>query len=142
MRVSGENENVKTGFRAVDTEHEVQLRLLDALAVAIDLERPREEILPVLDQFVSYTNAHFLSEQLLMRLHAYPEYDRHVQEHDRLIEQAHAVQKAFESGHDPAAHDLLLYLRDWLLGHMRTMDRAFGQYLGRQGPGPAQPASA
>ena len=74
-----------------------------------------------------------------MRLHAYPEYEAHVAEHDRLLEQVHTVQKTFESGHGPAAHELLVYFRDWLMGHIRTMDRAFGLHLANRKTGPARP---
>lgn len=140
MRAFDEDESIKTGFSPVDGEHEVQIRLLDAVTGAISSNAGTDEAALVLDQLVSYTSAHFLSEQLLMRLHAYPDYEAHVQDHDRLIEQVHAVQKAFESGKAPDATDLLIYLRDWLVVHIRTMDRALGRYLASKDTG--RPASS
>ena len=58
-----------------DAEHHVQLSLAQTLCEAastgVDAALARE----ILDQLVAYSDVHFLSEQLLMRLCSYPDYD-------------------------------------------------------------------
>ena len=41
---------------------------------------------PLLDQLAEYSRAHFLSEELLMRLYGYPDFDDHVLDHERMTE--------------------------------------------------------
>lgn len=43
------------------------------------------KVLVLMDQLEIFANAHFLAEQHLMRLHAYPGFESHEVEHDRLI---------------------------------------------------------
>ena len=70
----------------MEAEHRVQLELLQGLQEALaGGGEDRTESAARLKQLLEYSEAHFLSEQLLMRLHAYPAYEEHVQEHDRLI---------------------------------------------------------
>mgnify|MGYP003422744486 FL=1 len=69
--------------QTVDHEHQVQLHLMQALTAAIDQGGDVEEMLA---QLADYSRAHFLSEELLMRLYAYPEYDDHVLDHEKMTE--------------------------------------------------------
>lgn len=69
--------------RAIDREHQVQIRLMQALTAAIDTGGDTAEMLAQLNE---YSRAHFLSEELLMRLYAYPDYDDHILDHERMTE--------------------------------------------------------
>ena len=127
-----------SGDGTMDAEHEVQIRMVDALAEAIATGRGEEAVTAVVDQLVEYTSAHFMSEQLLMRLYAYPQYELHQQEHDKLLEHAREIQ-ARGAGNDAGGTlDLAREFRLWLLGHMDSKDRAFANFLeGLSSPGAA-----
>jgi hemerythrin len=67
----------------VSREHQVQIRLMQALSAAVASgEDPGETLFRLAD----YSRAHFLSEELLMRLYDYPDYDTHVHDHERMLE--------------------------------------------------------
>jgi hemerythrin len=118
----------------VNAEHRVQLDLLLALKEALargDGDRSGSE--GVLRQLLDYSEAHFLSEQLLMRLYAYPAYEEHVQEHDRLIGTLRDISVDWAEGGE-AAGNLLVRVEEWLLTHMSTTDEALEAYLAEHGP--------
>jgi len=119
----------------VAAEHRVQLELLHALQETLaggDADRSASGGL--LRQLLDYSEAHFLSEQLLMRLYAYPAYEEHVQEHDRLIGDLRDLSVAWTEGEAEAAGNLLVRVEEWLLTHMSTTDKTFEGYLAEHGP--------
>jgi len=122
----------------VAAEHRVQLELLHALQETME-RGERDPAAPgsLLKQLLDYSEAHFLSEQLLMRLYAYPAYEEHVLEHDRLIGDLRDLSIAWTEGEDEAAGALLAKVEDWLLTHMSTTDKAFEGYLSAHGPRPS-----
>jgi hemerythrin len=121
------------GVAALDVEHGVQFDLLDAFRRA--LQQPQAHAVggAVLRQLLDFTDAHFLSEQLLMRLHAYPGYEAHVQEHDRLNEELRALEARYAEGEMEASLAAADALSDWLEVHVRGHDRALAAYLRAQG---------
>ena len=113
---------------AMDSEHQVQIGLVRALCDSIrsgaDAGRTRE----ILDQAVDYSAVHFMSEQLLMRLCSYPDFDDHVLDHDHMMEVLRgAVSRQGEGDGGLAleeAQDMLAFLSR----HIATRDRRFTEY--------------
>ncbi len=123
----------------MEAEHQVQLGLVRALKEALEAgpDDPASGAVPaLLRRLVDYSDAHFLSEQLLMRLYAYPAYADHVLEHDRLMGELRAMTESWEKGEGEAG-SLLRRVEEWLLTHMATTDRALQAYLAVQVPGPS-----
>ena len=86
-----------TGVAELDREHALELRVVREIQAAL-LEGERDQALALLERLEDFTNAHFLTEQLLMRLHAYPGYEAHQQEHDRLIGELQELSRVLASG--------------------------------------------
>ena len=124
----------------MEAEHQVQLELVRALKEALEAGEndPASGAVPaLLRRLVDYSDAHFLSEQLLMRLYAYPAYEDHVGEHDRLVGELRSLAEAWERGEGAAAAGLLARVEEWLSTHMATTDTALEAYLVEHGPRPA-----
>ncbi|HEX6850159.1 MAG TPA: hemerythrin family protein [Candidatus Polarisedimenticolaceae bacterium] len=132
MTTKARPDDVRLGVPAIDAEHEAQLKLLDALEAAAasgDRERTRDR----LATFVTYLDAHFLSEQLLMRGHAYPGYAAHVQDHEAAIGMMNELRERIDAGEDELQPPVLDALRRWLIGHVTTVDRDFAEFLKERG---------
>lgn len=120
-------ESLRLGVPELDAEHLLQAQILasvrDALAgedwaQASDLIRQLQEV----------TEAHFVAEHLLMRLHAYPDYEIHEREHDQLIDDLRSLEESIVSGDtglDAATRSLEL----WLIHHIHTADKSFAVFL-------------
>ena len=130
-------DDLSLGVDAIDREHHLQVSLLDEIANAIATGRPAADVLELIDRLIEYTNAHFLAEQLMMRLHAYPLYNAHVTEHDGLLQQARALRDAVAGGEAAASSGLVGELRTWLTTHIRGIDRTYGEYTAQPGVTPA-----
>jgi hemerythrin-like metal-binding protein len=133
MKVDHQGEQLSVGHEAIDLEHRVQVGLVDAIAEAVEQSRGQTFISGLVEKLYDFTNTHFLSEQLLMRLHSFPGYEAHVREHDRLIDQLGKLRRGIETGETAPTLEILSTLRRWLLGHIRTDDVVLGEYLARAG---------
>jgi hemerythrin len=136
MKDFGFDEEVASGFRSLDGEHHMQLDLLTALRRAILDGRDRLDIDEIFDRLIDYTKLHFTSEQLLMRLHQYPLYQEHVDDHDATVERLADLRAEYLAGNDEVTLNSVDELAEWLVGHIRSADRALGYFLVRVGVGP------
>ena len=116
---------------AVDAEHDVQLQLMEAVEMAVRDERPEADVTALLDQLISYTEVHFHSEELMMRLYGFPGYEDHRDEHARLVEQVREMRVKFDADDRDGLLKLGLVLRAWVDQHMHGRDRGFLTFLRR-----------
>ena len=119
----------KVGEQTIDAEHDLQMQLLDSLTLSLERAGDFSSTRYVLEQFIEFSDMHFLSEQLVMRLHSYPAYETHLEEHTRLMKKVREIKEKVFRGEKAPSIELITELRDWLLTHIATEDVAFGEYL-------------
>lgn len=112
----------------LDKEHSVQINLLETLETAIAAKAATEKIGAVLGSLADFTEAHFNSEQILMRLHAYPDFEAHDMDHNAFMETIRHLQMLHDGGDhlDPGE---VARLRKRITGHIATKDKAFGTFM-------------
>ena len=119
----------EAGVTGMDHEHQVQMGLLLGLEQGLALGKSREQLLSILYQLVDYTNVHFMSEQMLMRLYAYPEIAAHEAAHDELLELSRRVMADFAAEELSTISADLLVFKQRLIDHIRDDDHAFHRHL-------------
>lgn len=122
---------------AIDNEHQVQVALLDTLAENLAAAADPTQIEEVMSQVSDYSSVHFVSEQLLMRLHSYPSYESHIQDHDRLEESLAAASAVLaERPLDRSrAATSIAGIRSELLAHIAGQDDELHNWLITMGIG-------
>lgn len=121
------------GRADVEAEHALQYKLLaeaERLLQTSDFAASRE----VVQQLYDYSEAHFGSEQVLMRLHSYPGYQAHLREHGDLLAALGNLLANLEysTGAQSAGA-----LRRWLTAHIHHADQAFLEFMA-QAAAPAE----
>lgn len=121
--------NRKPNPNDIDAEHHIQLGLTQALCDAVSSATDPALVAEILGQLVAYSDMHFMSEQLLMRLSGYPDYDSHALDHDGLMERLESIKQQYGSTGEqtfmlPEAKAILAFLAD----HISTQDRHFIGY--------------
>jgi len=122
-------ETAKVGEPSIDTEHDLQMQLLDSLGQALENGGDFSPVKYILEQFIEFSDMHFLSEQLVMRLHGYPAYETHLEAHTRLMKMVREIREVVFRGEKAPSIQLIHELRGWLIAHIATEDVAFGEYL-------------
>jgi hemerythrin len=131
MSAQGHDDLQPTGITDIDREHALELRVVRETQAAL-LTGDRKKALLLLERLEDVTNAHFLTEQLLMRLHAYAGYAAHEQDHDRLIGELRTLSRALASDEPVDARLAVQQLERWLLTHMATEDQALGTFISQK----------
>ncbi len=130
MGEASANRTAAESQQTLDNEHLVQLGLADAVVQAVESSEPAEQVAQLVAQFIDYTELHFMSEQLLMRLHAYPDYAEHVADHEAIVEQLRALSESTDNDSaSPLTAEWAGKLKGQMLGHIRNRDAALHAYL-------------
>jgi hemerythrin len=117
---------------SIEAEHRVQIGMIDALLSADENKLEAAEVDEIVVRLLEYTRLHFLSEELLMRLHAYEHHDEHVFEHRRMLEQLEEVRDAHQQGQTGDAGMSIQRLRARLLGHIHSHDAELTHFIARR----------
>lgn len=127
------SEHVGVGVREMDTEHDLLLGVVQALEKAVDTA-PRAQVDALLQQLSEYARVHFATEEIMMRLYAYPEFARHQLEHARLVEQIDEVRGEFTKGQVQPTRSFANALQHWFTEHIRSHDVALARFVREASP--------
>ena len=115
----------------MDREHEVQLSLLRTLCQAIREQRKASEVAQLLEQFSAYCEAHFVSEELIMRQNSFDEYEDHADDHCHMMD----LLRVIATDHEAASSSKLKAITDEALtfieNHISTRDKRLTDFLHR-----------
>lgn len=125
MTQPGVPDRFDAGLADVEAEHAMQYKLLaeaERLLGGGELDSARS----LVSQLCDYSEVHFGSEQVLMRLYSYPGYEPHLREHGELL--AALRQMASQIGVEGSAVTPGT-IRRWLSAHVQHADEAFLQFV-------------
>ncbi len=113
----------------MDDEHRVQVGLINALCRAVEENQPTGEVGLILERLVDYSEAHFSSEELLMRLDSYDGYEQHVEDHERMIDALQQMQRSHKEGASSLIPSQAQSSLAFLLNHIETKDRRYANWI-------------
>ncbi|MDG4551320.1 MAG: hemerythrin family protein [Candidatus Contendobacter sp.] len=112
----------------VDAEHHVQVSLAQALRDTVQAGKDAALTGKILEQLTAYSDVHFMSEQLLMRMSGYPDYEDHVLDHERMMERLEEARNRHDTETEPVTLAEAESLLALLARHIGAQDRAFADY--------------
>ncbi len=124
---------LSVGIEEIDEQHKVLVDLLNQIHEAIQQRHGAEATGEIIDRLGEYTRIHFAVEESLMRILHYSEYERHKEEHDRLIEQLNGFRAKLEAGKGSISFELAHFLKVWLTKHIMEADKRYTPYFLDQG---------
>lgn len=108
-----------------DREHQVQLGLIEAVCRAARENQDAESLEMSLEQLVAYSEAHFTSEELLMRMKSYGDYEDHVDDHNHMLETLQQIAVDDAAGNSALVVGKAESVLDLVTRHIATRDRRF-----------------
>jgi hemerythrin-like metal-binding protein len=127
------NESFINGVSEFDNQHKYLVELVNKLYKGMKLGHGNEDVGKTLDELVEYTGSHFACEEKLMVENQYPDCDSHIKIHKDLVDRVVDFQKKFNAGEATVSLDLLEFLKDWLIGHIKGVDRKYGSFFNDKG---------
>ena len=108
-----------------DREHEVQIELLRELCAAAGENRDAAVVGEILDRLISYSEAHFMSEELQMRLKSYDDYEDHVDDHVYMMDTLRTIAARHAAGDSTLLAGEATEAMAFIGNHIATRDRRF-----------------
>ena len=116
------NESWLIGVQEVDAQHKNLVSLLNQLHQAMSEGKGKDVLGGILDGLVSYTKAHFSTEERMMEKIGYPDLLEHKREHMALTKKVLDFQQQFKAGGAGMSVGIIEFLRTWLQSHILGTD--------------------
>ena len=123
------SEDLSVKVRGIDNQHKRLVELINDLHNAMKEGKGKEKLGTILNELISYTKYHFSSEEKLMQKKNYPSYLQHKEEHDSFTKKVIEFNRQFETGSLFLSNEVLLFLKDWLVEHIKGTDKKYSPYL-------------
>ncbi|MDD5029531.1 MAG: hemerythrin family protein [Rhodoferax sp.] len=116
-------------IEATDLEHSEQLGLLQALGDAVECGADSTQVARQLDALIAYSEAHFVSEELLMRMKSYDDYEDHQDDHAHMLAQMRAMAVDHANGNSALIPGKVKDVLDFIGRHIATRDKRLADYV-------------
>ena len=123
------DESLSVGVEQIDADHRRLVDLFNLLSEAVAQQEAPLYIDALLEELVSFTEAHFRYEERLMLKHGYDGLDDHKDEHLDLVDSVRDLQRQFHEARHQLTEDNVSYLEGWLTGHIVGQDMRMGYFL-------------
>jgi hemerythrin len=127
-----------THIDIIDKQHKTFFEIYNdsiMLLAGIGSNVPDEEKLTILIRLRDYIKTHFQTEEELMALAEYPDFDRHIKEHIHYIDKIDEFTAAYKYRNPVLFDNMLIFLKKWFLSHIRRTDAKYisslRKYLGK-----------
>ena len=120
-------------INSIDEQHKKLMGYLNQLFDAMIEGRGQEVIEPILASLITYTQEHFAVEERYFTRHSYPDAAAHKEEHRKLVDQIKDFQTKFHQKEAKVTTELMDFLKDWLMKHIRGTDMKYSAFLRDKG---------
>jgi hemerythrin len=116
------NDSLKIGMEEIDNQHHELVVIYNELCDAIESRAGAEQTMRILRHLGHYTSVHFATEEALMRMLEYPEYEPHKRAHDALIEELRKLTHMAADLPQGVNFQLMHMIKQWLSQHILETD--------------------
>lgn len=124
--------NLSTGIPIVDLQHLWLIQMtveLDYACKNLNSTKREQVFRSIIKGAIQYTKDHFSIEEKIMEKFHYHNYASHVKQHQGFLEFVQRRYTEFQEGNIQAAPNLVMDLKEWLLGHIAIQDKNIGSSL-------------
>ncbi|NUP87913.1 MAG: hemerythrin family protein [Burkholderiaceae bacterium] len=111
------------GVASLDADHQKLIDTLNLVFDALLFDRSSSALNSALTTLDDYVTEHFAREEAWMQARHHPDLARHQQEHKALRDHLALLCASRDLSDQERSVELLMILRDWLLGHIAHSDR-------------------
>ena len=128
-------DKLSVGDSTLDADHKALIRIINEFEEKADQGFDRAVLSDTLKRLLDYAREHFAREERLQARINYPYYDRHCQEHRRLLKEVEAFARSYMVNAEIEMDNgvkvtILQFLRDWLINHIIEQDLKMRPFLG------------
>ena len=123
------NELFSVNVAKYDSQHMKLVEMINELHQAMITGNAKDILRKIIDELITYTTVHFADEERMMKDYGYPGTAVHKEEHELLVKQVLGLQEQFNSGRTVLTLGVMMFLKNWLMNHIQSIDKKFGLFL-------------
>jgi hemerythrin len=127
------NDHLSVNIREIDDQHKKLVDMVNNLHDAMKGGKADSVIFKIVDEMKRYAATHFATEEKHMKAQAYPAFATHKAEHDKFVAKVVQVEADCKSGKCAMSMDILNFLSNWLVTHIKGTDKKYGPFLNERG---------
>jgi len=129
------DDSLSVGIKLIDEQHKMLIQRIKNLSDAVDSSRGLEQIMKTLDFMLDYTEFHFSTEEKHMKEQGYRGFEGHKKQHEEFVSTLDQMVEDFEEdgATEALSTSINTYLINWLIKHIKSVDRKFGEFLQEKG---------
>ena len=116
----------------MDAQHQKLFTLVSKLRQAMTSPYGGNVVSQALEELIEFTRLHFATEETLMTRYGYPDYDKHKQEHEQVLQDVDKLHQRYRNGDALAPFAIELDLEAWAYKHIESSDRSLAEFLNTQ----------
>ncbi len=126
-------DDYSVGIKKIDEQHKKLVGHLNELYDSMKAGKGKETLGAVMKGLVEYTKTHFITEESLLKLHKFPEYEAHKKKHAKMTEHVLHLNQKYDSGEISNPIQITNFLKEWLAKHILETDKLYGPFLNTKG---------
>ena len=127
------SESLSVGIGSIDSQHKTLIDLINELHKHMHSGSAKKAVGQALGKLIDYTATHFQYEEKLFAKHDYEKQNEHKEIHRKLVAQVVGFQEKFKKGEEDVSLDLMEFLKDWLIDHIKVTDKKYSPLLRSKG---------
>ncbi|MCX7193440.1 MAG: bacteriohemerythrin [Proteobacteria bacterium] len=116
------DENLSVGIDVIDEHHRYLFDLVNDLYEVVAKKRGARYVARLIKALDAYAKIHFRAEEQMMNRYGFKGIDRQIHQHHAFEEKIAEFYEELHANPFVAQFDVLSYLRDWLIHHIRVED--------------------
>lgn len=124
-------DSYSVGVKEIDDQHKMLFKLIEKLHKAVEDGDTKQAISDIIPELVKYTMYHFETEEDYMRKYRYEGYSAHKERHFSFITELKEYIKELVDNKSGLSIKLLVFLNDWLVNHIQSLDQELGPFLAK-----------
>ncbi len=129
MRIVEWTPDLDTGIPLIDSQHKLLCMYINVLYRSMRRDREGAMLREIVTALKNYTANHFSTEEQYFSHTPYPETETHKTIHRNFVAKIADVETRLQSGQTTVSNELLEFLRDWLLNHIRVTDHHYVPFV-------------
>ena len=127
------SEKYSVGVKNLDDQHKVVFESINNLIEANDLTVRSESITDALIKMTEFFWDHLEVEEKYMKEYGYPEFEKHVIQHNEFREKIMDLNLDQMAHKDSVLEDLLIFLTGWWSNHILKVDMRYRSFFINKG---------
>jgi len=123
----------KVNISVLDRQHQELFDTVNELERALRVGKGNAAVDGILDRLVTYAGLHFAAEESLMERHDFPGLSTHRRQHEMFREKMMSFLEKHRTAKAGVSVELLLFLQNWLKGHVLRTDKQYSAFLNARG---------